>query len=281
MKLRKILGITLALILSLSLLAACGQKPAAADPAKPAAEKVVITVGASVTPHAEILAVIKPILEAKGYILDIKEFTDYVLPNTTLNEGDLDANYFQHTPYLELFNKEHGTKIVSVKVVHYEPMGIFPGKTKAIADLQDGAKIAIPNDGSNEARALLLLEKEGLIKLKEGADFNATKLDIVENPKNLEIIEMAAEQIALSLPDVDLGIINGNYALQAGLNAGKDALSIESSDSKAAQTYGNVLAVREGDEQTEKTLALIDALNDPAVKKFIEETYEGAVVFID
>ena len=280
MKTKKIIVLTLALILCFSLLAACGQKPATAEPAKPEAEKVVITIGASVTPHAEILEVIKPILEEKGYILDIKEFTDYVLPNTTLDEGDLDANFFQHTPYLELFNKEHGTKIVAVKIVHYEPMGIFPGKTKSLADLKDGAKIAIPNDGSNEARALLLLEKEGLIKLKEGADFNATKLDIVENPKNLDIIEMAAEQIALSLPDVDLGVINGNYALQAGLNAGKDALSTESSDSKAAQTYGNVLAVREGDEESEKTLALIEALNDPTVKKFIDETYEGAVVFM-
>lgn len=276
MKTKKITGLTLALILCLSLLAACGQSSA-----KQASDKKVITVGASVTPHAEILEVIKPILEKKGYALDIKEFTDYVLPNTTLNDGDIDANYFQHTPYLELFNKEHGTKIVSVKSVHYEPMGIFPGKTKSIADVADGAKIAIPNDGSNEARALLLLEKEGLIKLKEGADFNATKLDIAENPRNLEIIEMAAEQIALSLPDVDLGVINGNYALQAGLNAGKDALSTESSDSKAAQTYANILAVRAGEEKSEKTLALIEALSDPAVKKFIDEKYEGAVVYLD
>lgn len=279
MKSRKIPALTLALLLCLSLLAACGQQPSAADPGKSNSEKTVITVGASVTPHAEILSVIKPILEEKGYKLDIKEFTDYVLPNAALNDGDIDANYFQHTPYLELFNKEHGTKIVPVMVVHYEPMGIFPGKTKALADLPDGGKIAIPNDGSNEARALLLLEKEGLIKLKDGADFNATKLDIVENPKNLEIVEMAAEQIALSLPDVDLGVINGNYALQAGLNAGSDALSLESSDSKAAQTYGNILAVREGDEQSEKTLALIEALKDPSVKKFIDDKYEGAVVF--
>lgn len=276
MKTKKITGLTLALIFCLSLLAACGQSSA-----KQASDKKVITVGASVTPHAEILEVIKPILEKKGYALDIKEFTDYVLPNTTLNDGDIDANYFQHTPYLELFNKEHGTKIVSVKSVHYEPMGIFPGKTKSISDVADGAKIAIPNDGSNEARALLLLEKEGLIKLKEGADFNATKLDIAENPRNLEIIEMAAEQIALSLPDVDLGVINGNYALQAGLNAGKDALSTESSDSKAAQTYANILAVRAGEEKSEKTLALIEALSDPAVKKFIDGKYEGAVVYLD
>ncbi len=266
---KKIITLALACVLVLGLLAGCG-----ADSKDP----VVIKVGASITPHSEILAACKDILAEQGYTLEIVEFTDYVLPNTTLEDGDIDANYFQHGPYLEGFNEKQGTHLVSAAIIHYEPMGIYAGKRSSLDEIQEGDKIAVPNDGSNEARALLLLEAQGLIKLKEGVQFDATKLDIVENPLNLDIIELEAAQVALSLPDVAFGVINGNYALQAGLNAGTDALASETSDSAASETYGNVLAVREGDEKTDKTKALVAALTSDTVKQFIADTYEGAVV---
>lgn len=237
-----------------------------------------ITVGASTTPHAEILAVVKEDLAAQGYNLEIVEFSDYVLPNTSLEDGSLDANYFQHKPYLDSFNAENGTSIVSVANIHYEPFGIYPGKTAALADLQDGAKIAVPNDTTNEARALLLLEQEGLIKLKEGAGIEATKNDIIENPHNYEIVELQAEQIARALPDVDLGVINGNNALAAGLNVAKDAIAKEAADSLAAQTYANIVAVKSGNETNPGIVALIEVLQSDKVKNYIETTYEGSVV---
>lgn len=281
---KKLIAIVLTLVLALSF-AACAQPEAApAETAAPKttesaapAELVKVKVGASVTPHAEILNAVKDELKAAGYDLEVVEFTDYVLPNTALEQGDLDANYFQHTPYLENFNEENGTHLVSVGKIHYEPFGIYAGKTSDLSAIPDGGSIAIPNDGTNEARALLLLEAQGLIKLKEGITFTATVLDIAENPKNLSIKEIEAAQLARSLQDVDAAVINGNYAIQAGLKV-KDALAIEDKDSIAADTYANVLVVKEGHENDEATKALLAALQSDTAKKFMEEKYEGAVI---
>lgn len=236
-----------------------------------------IKVGASPAPHAEILEAAAPALEKLGYKLSIIEYTDYVQPNIALDTGDLDANYFQHFPYLEQFNAERGTKLVSAGSIHYEPFGIYAGKAAALDALADKATVAVPNDATNEARALLLLEAQGLLKLKEGVGLNATKNDIAENPKNLEILEVEAAQIPRSLKDVDIAVINGNYAIDAGLKV-SDALAVEASDSEAATTYGNIVAVREGEENGEAAKALIEALTSDEVKSFIETTYEGAVV---
>ena len=202
-----------------------------------------LTVGASPAPHAEILEAAREELAKKGYDLKIVEYTDYVQPNLALDAGDLDANYFQHLPYLEQFNEERGTKLVSAGKIHYEPFGIYAGKTATLDALADGAKVAVPNDATNEARALLLLEAQGLLKLADGAGLKATKTDIVENPKNLDILEVEAAQVPRSLPDVDIAVINGNYAIEAGLKV-SDALAVEASDSEAATTYGNVVAVQ-------------------------------------
>ena len=248
----------------------------AAESKEPAEPKELV-VGASPAPHAEILEAARPVLEEKGYSLKIVEYTDYVQPNLALDTGDLDANYFQHFPYLEQFNAERGTKLVSAGAVHYEPFGIYAGKTASLEELADGAKVAVPNDATNEARALLLLEAQGLIKLKEGVGLKATKMDIVENPKNLELFEVEAAQIPRSLPDVDIAVINGNYAIEAGMKV-TDALAVESSDSEAAVTYGNVVAVQEGKENEEGTKALMEALTSDTVKEYMETTYEGAVV---
>ena len=264
---KKTIAIILALILTLSL-AACGG----------AADAKTITVAASPTPHAEILKVAAEVLAKEGWTLDIKEYTDYVQPNLVVDDGELDANYFQHVPYLETFNADNGTKLVSVAMIHYEPFGIYAGTKSAIADLAEGDKIAVPNDGSNRARALLLLEQEGIIKLKEGVGMDATDLDIVENPLNLEIFQMEAAQIANVRDSVALAVINGNYALQAGLNAGTDALAVEDAESISATTYANVLVVKAGNENTEKTQALVNALKSDAVKTYINDTYSGAVV---
>ena len=280
------LVLTLACVLSL---AACGSKgnneatnaattAAPQDETTEAPEQLTkLVVGASVTPHAEILAVVKDDLAAAGYDLEIVEFSDYVIPNTSLEDGSLDANYFQHEPYLLDFNAENGTHLVAVEPIHYEPFGIYAGKSASLSDLPDKAKIAVPNDTTNEARALLLLEQEGLIKLKEDAGIQATKNDIVENPHNFEIVELQAEQVARALPDVNIGIINGNNALAAGLNI-SDALAQEASDSLAAQTYANVLVVKEGNETNPGIVALAEALTSDKVKKYIDETYNGAVV---
>ena len=207
----------------------------------------------------------------------IKEYTDYVQPNLALDSGDLDANYFQHYPYLEQFNAENGTKLVSAGAIHYEPFGIYAGKTASLDALADGAKVAVPNDATNEARALLLLEAQGLIKLTEGVGLNATKTDVVENPKNLDILEIEAAQVPRSLQDVDVAVVNGNYAIEAGLKV-SDALATEDAESIAATTYGNIVAVQEGKEKDEAVLALVEALTSEAVKNFIDSTYEGAVV---
>ena len=262
---KKIIAIALTLLFALSL-TACGKK----------AET--LKVGASVTPHAEILKVAGEVLAKDGWTLKVTEYADYVVPNNVVEDGECDANYFQHQPYLDTFNKENNTHLVSVAAIHYEPFGIYAGKTASIEALQDGATISVPNDGSNEARALLVLEAQGLIKLKEGVGTTATVLDIAENPKNLNIIEMEAAQLAISLQDVDLAVINGNYALQAGLNAATDALATEDANSAAAQEYANILAVKAGNESDPRIAKLIVALESDAVRDYINNTYKGAVV---
>ena len=239
-----------------------------------------IVVGASPAPHAEILRAAKDVLAQKGYELEILEYVDYIQPNLALESADLDANYFQHLPYLESFNAENNTKLVSAASVHYEPFGIYAGKASSLEELADGATVAVPNDTSNEARALLLLEAQGLIKLKEGAGLTATKNDIVENPKNIKLYEVEAAQIPRSIDDVDVAVINGNYAIDAGFKM-SDALAVEDSQSIAATTYGNVIAVQEGKENDEAIKALVEALKSDEVKQFMETTYEGAVVPLD
>lgn len=276
---KKKIATLLAGALCLSALAACGGgNDTQTNGDNAASDDKTITVGASPTPHAEILNAAKDVLAEAGWTLEVVEFTDYVQPNTALVDGDLDANYFQHIPYLNNFNKENGADLVSAIEMHYEPFGIYPGKTATLEDLADGATIAVPNDGSNETRALLLLQDAGLIKLKDGIDptSDATKLDIVENPKNLDIQEIAAEQLPRSLEDVDLAVINGNYALQADLNAKEDSLITENPD--YAKVYVNVVACRSGDETSDKITALKEALQSDAVKQFIDDTYKGAVV---
>ncbi|MBC5580661.1 metal ABC transporter substrate-binding protein [Anaerofilum sp. BX8] len=254
----------------------------AAGPSSAAASSTAVTatltVGASPSPHAQILNdVIAPLLAAQGIELVVREFDDYIIPNTALEAGELDANYFQHTPYLENFNEENGTHLAVGAEVHFETMALYPGKTASLDVLADGASIAIPNDTTNEARALQLLAAQGLITLKEGVGLEATPNDVVENPKNLKFEEVVAAQIPNLLADVDLGIANGNYALGAGI-AGT-AIAKEGADSEAAQTYPNVLAIREGDERPELK-ALIEAMTSPEVKAYIEETYEGTVIAV-
>lgn len=256
---------------------AAGSAAASSEAPSPSAELKKIVVGASPTPHAIILKEAAKVLKDKGYDLQVKEFSDYVLPNTALENKELDANYFQHQPYLDEFNKEKGTNIVSAGSIHYEPFGLYAGKTKSLADLKDGATIAVPNDTSNEARALLLLQDKGLIKLKKGAGITATQKDISENKKNLKFMEIEAAQLARSLPDVDLAVINGNYALQGNLKV-SDALAVEANDSLAAKTYANIIAVRKGDENREEIKALVEALQSSELKDFINKTFSGAVV---
>lgn len=238
-----------------------------------------LTIGATPSPHAEILEVAKEVMAEEGYTLDIKVYNDYVQPNTAVENGDLDANYFQHVLYLENFNEENNTHLVIADKIHYEPFGIYGGKTKSLDEVPDGGSVAVPNDATNEARALLLLEAQGLITLQEGVGLNATKNDIIDNPKNLDIKEIEAAQIPLSLQDVDIAVINGNYAMGAGLSVGKDALAIEESDSDVVQqNYANVIAVKEGNEENEAVKALIEAVKSDKVKQFIEEKYDGSVV---
>ena len=242
-------------------------------------EDNVIRVGVSPTPHGEIMEVVKEVLAEEGYELEIVTFSDYVQPNENLESEDLDANYFQHQQYLDQFNEERGTHLVSVADVHYEPMGIFPGRCSSLEELPDRATIAVPNDVTNEARALILLQEQGLITLDENAGIEATIVDIVDNPKNLEIVEMEAAQITNILQDLDLAVINGNYALQAGLNAATDAIATEDPDSDIIRNYYvNVLAVREGHENDEKTQALVNALLSDTVRDYINENYSGSVV---
>ena len=263
---KKVFAIVLCLALILSL-GACAKK-----------EDKTITVAASPIPHAEILKVAGDVLAKDGWTLKVTEYPDYVVPNTVVEDGEMDANYFQHQPYLDTFNAENKTHLVSVAQIHYEPFGIYAGTKDSIEDLKKGDKIAIPNDGSNRARALLLLEAQGIIKLAEGVGVQATVLDITEKTVDVDVVEMEAAQIAGVRDSVALAVINGNYALNAGLNAGKDAIATEDAASVSAQTYANIVVVKEGNEKSEKTQALVKALTSQEVKDYINNTYSGAVV---
>ena len=240
--------------------------------------KGTITVAASPTPHAEILAQAAKLLADQGWTLEVTEFEDYVQPNLVVDSGDIDANYFQHVPYLDDFNAENGTALVSVAGIHYEPFGIYPGTKADLAELTDGDVIAVPNDTTNEARALLLLQDNGIITLKQGADLKATVKDIEENPYNINIQELEAAQVSRVKDEVAFVVLNGNYALEAGFSVAHDAVAYESSDSVAAQTYVNVLVVKEGNENKEGILALAEVLKSQEIKQFIIDTYDGAVV---
>jgi D-methionine transport system substrate-binding protein len=287
---KKLLSLALALVLALSL-TACGSSSSSTDTSSTSsdtttdtaaadtttdtsAETVVLNVAASPTPHAEILEQCVPILAEQGIDLQIHEYGDYVIPNTAVEEGDEDANYFQHVPYLDNFNAENGTHLVSVAGVHIEPMGIYAGKTASLDDLADGASVAVPNDVTNEARALLLLEAQGLITLSDDAGLEATPNDIVDNPKNLTFTELEAAMVPNVVSEVDIAVINSNYAMQAGFNPVTDALAIEDADSP----YVNVLVVKEGNEDNAAIQALVAALQSDTVRDFINENYGGAVV---
>ena len=287
-KMKKRFVSVIAAVLSAALLAGCGgsgaSTSASGDQAASAAggeESKTITVAASPTPHSEILEAAKPLLAEKGYELDIKVFEDYVRPNEVVNSGEIDCNYFQHVPYLESFNEEKGTDLVVAGKIHYEPLGIYPGTKKTLEEIGEGDVIAVPNDTTNEARALLLLQDNGIIKLKDGAGITATKQDIAENPHNVEIKELEAAQIPHVKDEVAYSVMNGNYALQAGLIAAKDALSYELPDSEAAATYVNVIAVKAGNEENEGIKALVEVLKSEDIKKFIADNYDGAVIVFE
>jgi D-methionine transport system substrate-binding protein len=237
-----------------------------------------ITVAATAAPHAEILEEAKPLLEEQGYELEIQVFADYVLPNDVVESGELDANYFQHINYLNSFNEEQGTHLVDAGEIHYEPFGIYAGQKESLDEVEDGDTVAVPNDTTNEARALLLLEAQGWITLDPEAGITATPEDITDNPYNLEIEAFEAAQVARHIDEVSYAVLNGNYALEAGLNAGTDALAVETADSDAIQQYVNVIAVKEGNEDDPKIQALVEVLKSDEIKEFINEKYEGAVV---
>ena len=241
-------------------------------------EKGTIKVAASPTPHAEILEAAKPILAEQGWNLEVTVFDDYILPNQVVDSGELDANYFQHIPYLDEFNAERGTHLVNAGGIHYEPFGIYPGTKKTLDEVADGDVIAVPNDTTHEARALLLLQDNGLIKLKDGAGLTATVQDIEENPHNLEIQELEAAQVPRVVGEVAYVVLNGNYALQADFSVAKDSIAYESSDSEAAKTYVNVIAVAEGNENNEGIKALVDVLKSDEIKQYINDNYDGAVI---
>ena len=267
---KKLLAVVLTGAFVVSALAGCGKNTSADDK--------VIKVAASATPHAEILEQAKPLLEAKGYDLQVTVFDDYVQPNEVVESGDFDANYFQHIPYLESFNEEKGTHLVNAGGIHYEPFGIYPGTKASLDELADGDSIAVPNDTTNEARALLLLQDNGIITLKEDAGLTATKNDIVENPYNVDIVELEAAQVPRVKDEVAFMVLNGNYALEAGFSVAKDAIAYEKADSEAAKTYVNVIAVKEGNENSDKIKALVEVLTSQEMKDYINNTYDGAVI---
>ena len=273
MKLRKFVVSFLACSIALSL--AVGLTGCGAQKQGPVKEGSIV-VGASPSPHAQILEAVSEQLAQKGYQLEIKEFTDYIMPNTALEDGELDANFFQHQPYLTDFNEKNGTKLVSAAAIHFEPLGIYGGKTADLADLPEGAQIAVPNDTTNEARALWLLQAQGIIEVDEQAGLEATKQDITSNPKNVEIVEMEAAQLPRALADVDFAVINGNYAVAA--ESADQVLVTEDKDSEAAKQYANIVAVREGDENREDIKALVEALQSDEVKAYIEETFGSTVI---
>lgn len=274
---KKKLYLLLALVLAVASLTACGSSDKK-DDSKKAESKGTIKVAASATPHAEILEEAKKILKDKGWDLQIQVFDDYVQPNNVVESGDFDANYLQHIPYLEQFNKEKGTHLVNAGGIHYEPFGIYPGTKKKLDELAEGDTIAVPNDTTNEARALLLLEANGIIKLKDGAGLTATVKDIAENPKNVKIQELEAAQVPRVKDEVAFVVLNGNYALQAGFSVSKDSIAYEKSDSEAAKTYVNVIAVKKGNENKPGIKALVEVLKSDEIKKFINDKYDGAVV---
>lgn len=276
---KKILALALAGVLVVGALTGCGSSKSESSEKKTDDKK--ITVAASATPHAEILEEAKTLLKDKGYELEVKVFDDYVQPNNVVESGEFDANYFQHVPYLEQFNEEKGTHLVVAGKIHYEPFGIYPGTKKDLKDIAKGDKIAVPNDTTNEARSLLLLQDNGIIKLKDGAGIKATVNDIEENPNNIEIVELEAAQVPRVVNEVAYVVLNGNYALEANYTVKKDALAYEKSDSEAAKTYVNVIAVKEGNENSEKIKALVDVLKSDSIKKFINEKYDGAVIVYD
>lgn len=274
---KKILSLILALSLLLTFATGCSQPDPAAEPAQTQAaeqKSIVLKIGATPVPHAEILDFIKPLLEKENIILEIIEFQDYVQPNTALADKELDANFFQHKPYLDNFIKERSLDLVSAANVHVEPLGLYSKTVRNISELKEGSTIAIPNDATNAARALLLLQSNGLIKLRDGVGIEATEKDIAENPKNIKIQPAEAAQLPRILEDVEAAVINTNFALPANLNPTKDALIIEGKDSP----YANIVVVRGGDENRPEIQKLVEVLNSDDVKKFLEEKYEGAIV---
>ncbi|MDD3428910.1 MAG: MetQ/NlpA family ABC transporter substrate-binding protein [Oscillospiraceae bacterium] len=283
---KKLVALVAAAALTLSL-TACGSTASSAASASASStasaasdvQTITLKVGASPAPHAEILEVVKPILAKQNINLEVIEFSDYVLPNTALSDGDLDANYFQHQPYLTQFNTENGTDIISAGSIHFEPLGIYPGKSASLDDITDGTTIAIPNDATNGARALLLLQDLGVITLLGDKGLESTVLDIDKaSGKNVKITEVAAEQVANTLADVDFAIINGNFAIGAGVN--DTVLASEDPQGEVAKNRANIVAVRNGDETRPEILALIAALQSEEVRTFINEKYNGSVVAV-
>ena len=296
---KKVIALIAVAALSVSALTGCGSNETAAQTSEAAATTAnqetaaqtteateskevadtdtTIKVAASAVPHAEILEAAKPLLAEQGYTLEIQIFDDYVQPNLVVESGDFDANYFQHIPYLESFNEEKGTHLVNAGGIHYEPFGLYPG-TETSLDNIDNATIAVPNDTTNEARALLLLQDNGYITLKDGVGLTATTKDIVENPHNITFVELEAAQVPRTLPEVSFGVLNGNYAMEAGLTVADDALLFESADSEAAATYVNVIAVKEGNENLPKIKALVDTLKSDEIKQYINDNYNGGVI---
>lgn len=237
-----------------------------------------VKVAATPVPHGEILNACVDLMAEKGYKLEVTEYNDYIIPNTAVEEGEEDANFFQHGPYLEEFNAANGTHLVSVASIHYEPMGIYPGKSDSLDAVPDGGTVAVPNDVTNEARALQLLAAQGLIEVDPAAGLNATPKDITSNPKNLQFSELEAAMLPNTVDEFDLNVINSNFAMAAGLNPATDALASEGADSEGAQTYANILVVKEGNEENEAIKALVECLTSDEIRTFIEETYAGSVV---
>lgn len=289
---KRILTSILAGVLAISTLAGCGGSDSAEGNADTGAQatgtetsqeattdaKGTITVAASATPHAEILEEAKTILAEQGWELEVTIFDDYVLPNEVVESGEFDANYFQHIPYLDDFNETKGTHLVNAGGIHYEPFGIYPGTKSDLSEISEGDVIAVPNDTTNEARALLLLQDNGIITLREGAGLTATVNDIVENPYGVEIEELEAAQVARVIPEVAFVVLNGNYALEAGYSVANDSIAYETADSEAAKTYVNVIAVKEGNETNAGVQALVEVLKSEAIQQYINENYDGAVI---
>lgn len=277
---KKLLSLALATILTAGLVTGCGSSASSSDQSisQDNTQKKTITVAASQTPHSEILAEAAKILEKQGYELKVTVFDDYVQPNNVVESGEFDANYMEHVPYMEQFNKENGTHIVNAGGIHYEPFGIYPGTKKKLDDLAEGDTIAIPNDTTNEARALLLLQDNGLLTLKDGAGLTATINDIKENPKKLKFQELEAAQVAKVKDEVAFVVLNGNYALEAGYSVSKDSIAYEKADSEAAKTYVNIIGVKEGNENSDGIKALVKVLKSDDIKKFINDKYDGAVI---